>query len=273
MKLEKRSLLPIGLYLLYTFSITWFCWSVIIIGNRYFNTLWYGEPLAWILNAIGGLSPAISSYLIYQQFNKDFSEVSFVEFIFGKKINIKVWMIFGLYTVWRLLMIWIAFEVSKSITIRLIFAMTINLSFAIIFGGLEELGWRGILQPRLEKMFGYLPSVLTVGAIWGVWHLPLWLIKGTTQSEIPFELYLFSGIILTSSFTTLYKYTNNIFICVLSHAWFNVCIGLALYTDNNGALQINLNWKVIVLFVVELIASVVLGILYNRNNRRKVLSS
>jgi len=122
-------------------------------------------------------------------------------------------------------------------------------------------------------MFGYLPSVLTVGVIWSVWHLPLWLIKGTNQSEIPFGLYLFSGIILTSSFTTLYKYTNNIFICVLSHAWFNACIGLALSVGNNGVLQINLNWKVIVFFAVELIASVVLGILYNRNNRKKVLSS
>jgi len=272
-KLEKRSLLPIGLFLLYTFSITWFCWSIIIIGNRYFNTLWYAEPLFWIPYTIGGLGPAISSYLIHRQFNKDFSKASFVEFIFGNKIDIKVWLIFGLYTVWRLLMIWIGFEVSKSITIRLILSMMINLPFTIIFGGLEELGWRGILQPRLEKMFGYLPSILTVGVIWSVWHLPLWLIKGTVQNEFPFGVYLFSGIILTSSFTTLYKYTNNIFICVLSHAWFNVCIGLALYVGNNGALQLSLNWKVIVFFAVELIASVILGMLYNRNNRRRVLSS
>jgi len=273
MKQDKRSLQPIGFFLLYTFSITWLCWLIIIIGNRYFNTLLYGEPLFWIPYTVGGLGPAISSYLIYRQFNKNFSKVSFVQFVLGKEIAIKVWLIFGLYTVWRLLMIWIAFEVSKSITTRLILAMMINLPFTIIFGGLEELGWRGILQPRLEKMFGYLPSVLTVGVIWSVWHLPLWLIKGTNQSEIPFGLYLFSGIILTSSFTTLYKYTNNIFICVLSHAWFNVCIGLALSVGNNGVLQINLNWKVIVFFAVELIASVVLGILYNRNNRKKVLSS
>ena len=67
MKLEKRSLLPIGLFLLYTFSITWFCWSIIIIGNRYFNTLWYGEPLSWIPYTIGGLGLAISSYLIHRQ--------------------------------------------------------------------------------------------------------------------------------------------------------------------------------------------------------------
>jgi hypothetical protein len=49
----------------------------------------------------------------------------------------------------------------------------------------------------------------------------------------------------------------------------NGCIGLALYIGNNGALQLSLNWKVIVFFAVELIASIILGILYNF---RKVLS-
>ena len=73
----------------------------------------------------------------------------------------------------------------------------------------------------------------------------------------------FSGIILTASFTTLYKYTNNLFLCVLSHAWFNGCIGLALYVGNNGTLQLDLNWKVIVVFSLELIVSICLGIAYS----------
>jgi hypothetical protein len=122
---KKRSLNQISFFLLYTFSITWLSWLIIIVGNRYFNAFWYGEPLFWIP-------------------------------------------------------------------------------------------------------------------------------------------YLLSGIILTSSFTTLYKYTNNLLLCVLSHAWFNGCIGLALYIGNNGALQLNLNWKVIVVFSLELIVSVILGIAYRR---------
>ena len=92
------------------------------------------------------------------------------------------------------------------------------------------------------------------------------MIKGTVQSSFPFGLYLFSGIILTASFTTLYKYTNNLFLCVLSHAWFNGCIGLALYVGNNGTLHLDLNWKVIVVFSLELIVSICLGIAYSRRN-------
>lgn len=179
----------------------------------------------------------------------------------------KIWSIFGLYFIWRFFMIWYAFEIKKPIPFL---SLIINLPLIIPLGGLEELGWRGILQPRLEKEFNYLASVLMVGIIWGVWHLPLWLIKGTVQSEFPFALYLLSGMILTFSFTTLFKYTNNLFLCVISHAWFNDCIGLALYVDNNGALQLNLNWKVTLVFIIELIVSLILAVVYNREHSIKV---
>jgi membrane protease YdiL (CAAX protease family) len=141
--------------------------------------------------------------------------------------------------------------------------MIINLPLLILAGGLEELGWRGFLQPKLETAIHYVPSIFLVGIIWSVWHLPLWFIKGTVQSSFPFVLYLISGIILTSSFTALYKYTHNLFLCVLSHAWFNGCIGLALYIGNNGALQLNINGKVIAVFAIEFAVSIILGFMYN----------
>jgi len=263
MKIEIQAIKKIGLYLLYTFSITWFCWGSIIIGNRYLDMLWYGESLFWVLYTIGSLGPSISAYIIYRQFKEDFHEKYFVGFIFGKKLSKTALLIFTSYFIWRFFMIWIAFGIQKPISMNLIISMFINLILIIPQGGLEELGWRGILQPELEKICTFVPSVLIVGVIWGIWHLPLWLIKGTVQSEFPFVLYLLSGIILSFTFTTVYKYTKNIFLCVLSHAWFNVCIGLALYVGNDGALQLNLNWKVSVIFLLELIASLLLGILYD----------
>ena len=154
---KARSLNQIGFFLLYTFSITWLSWLIIIIGNRYFNALWYGEPLFWIPYAIGSWGAVISSYIIYRQFQEDFSEESFIKFVFGKKINGKIWLIFGLFTIWRLLMIWIAFGINKPISIL---SIIINFPFLILLGGLEELGWRGILQPQLEKVTNYLPSIL-----------------------------------------------------------------------------------------------------------------
>jgi hypothetical protein len=134
---KVRSLKQIGFFLLYTFSITWLSWLIIILGNRYFNALWYGEPLFWIPYAIGSWGPVISSYIIYRQFKENFSEASFVKYIFAEKINTKIWLIFGLFTIWRLLMIWFAFGINKPISIL---SIIINLPFLILLGGLEELG-------------------------------------------------------------------------------------------------------------------------------------
>ncbi|UUU43682.1 CPBP family intramembrane glutamic endopeptidase [Streptomyces sp. NBC_00162] len=37
----------------------------------------------------------------------------------------------------------------------------------------EELGWRCLLQPLLRTRFGVLASSVTVGVLWGLWHVPV----------------------------------------------------------------------------------------------------
>lgn len=256
MELKHQSLNLIKLFLLNTFSITWISWLLIIFCNKYFNTFSYGTPLFWIPYTVGSLGPAISAYIIYQKYKEDFAGETFLKYIFGGKLSAKVWLIFALFLVWRLFMIWFSFGLNKPISIL---SFLVNLPFIIVLGGVEELGWRGILQPKIEKIIFYLPSVFVVATIWNFWHLPLWFINGSVQSGFPFWLYFVSGLVLTASFTTLYKYTNNLFLCILSHAWFNYCIGLALYVGNNGVLQLNINWKVALVFTIEFIVSVGLG--------------
>lgn len=66
----------------------------------------------------------------------------------------------------------------------------------IVLGPLsEELGWRGYAQTRLQTRWNPLVSGLVVGMVWALWHLPIFLIPGTSQHElnVPF-LGFFSGI-------------------------------------------------------------------------------
>lgn len=265
MEQNKQSLYKIKLFICYTFLITWLCWFLIILCNKYFDIFGYGTPLFWIPYTIGGLGPAIGGYIIYLQFPENTGKSSFLKFIY-RKISGKIWVIFLLFLLWRFFMIWISFGIHQPIYIL---AMLINLPLLILLGGLEELGWRGVLQPQLEKVTTYFASILLVGTIWSIWHLPLWLIEGTIQSVFPFGLYWISGIVLTASFTTLYKYTHSLFLTILSHAWFNYCIALALFIDEKGVLQLDMNWKVMLVFALELIISIVLAIIYNRRENLK----
>lgn len=40
-------------------------------------------------------------------------------------------------------------------------------------GALEEFGWRGFVQPRLQERWSALTAALLIGVVWAVWHLPL----------------------------------------------------------------------------------------------------
>jgi membrane protease YdiL (CAAX protease family) len=60
------------------------------------------------------------------------------------------------------------FEVS------LVFA---GIAYGIVTGFFEELGWTGFAIPRLRAKYSNLSTGVIVGAVWGVWHFPLFLSK------------------------------------------------------------------------------------------------
>ncbi|MCS7478783.1 CPBP family intramembrane glutamic endopeptidase [Umezawaea endophytica] len=67
----------------------------------------------------------------------------------------------------------------------------------MVIGGplAEEPGWRGTAYPRLLATMGRVRAGLLLGAVWAVWHLPLFFISGTVQSEL--GLFTWSGLMFT----------------------------------------------------------------------------
>jgi len=56
----------------------------------------------------------------------------------------------------------------------------------LLGGGQEEFGWRGYALPLLEARSGIWLANIILGIIHAFWHLPLWFIKGTSQSYMNF---------------------------------------------------------------------------------------
>lgn len=56
--------------------------------------------------------------------------------------------------------------------------------YIILLGGplQEEFGWRGTLLDPLQERFGALWASFMVGAVWGIWHIPLFYIPMTRGS-------------------------------------------------------------------------------------------
>jgi membrane protease YdiL (CAAX protease family) len=47
----------------------------------------------------------------------------------------------------------------------------------------EEFGWRGFLLPRLRRIMPATPAIAVMSIIWGGWHLPMFLVKGSPQTD------------------------------------------------------------------------------------------
>lgn len=84
-------------------------------------------------------------------------------------------------------------------------AVLVQFALVLIIGGPlgEELGWRGFLLPGLAARHGWRRSSLIVGAIWGLWHLPLFYMAGTGQSQMPMPLFMASAVALSIVFARL----------------------------------------------------------------------
>jgi membrane protease YdiL (CAAX protease family) len=78
---------------------------------------------------------------------------------------------------------------------------------------LEEPGWRGFALPRVRKRMPAAWAALLVGAIWGLWHVPLFL---ALDANLPVSL----GLITMHGFFLgwLYLNTSSLLIAVLGHA-------------------------------------------------------
>jgi len=86
--------------------------------------------------------------------------------------------------------------------------MAFATTFAIYFFlNTEEFAWRGYALPRLQDRFGITKATFILGIIWGVFHLPLFLMKTGHPAGYPFPLYLLMTLAMTFSFTWVFNNT------------------------------------------------------------------
>jgi membrane protease YdiL (CAAX protease family) len=82
----------------------------------------------------------------------------------------------------------------------------------------EEYGWRGFALDRLQQRWNALTSSLILGVLWGLWHLPLHFISGTTQAVIPIWEFVLQTVVLTVLYTWLNNNTGgSVLVAILFH--------------------------------------------------------
>jgi membrane protease YdiL (CAAX protease family) len=89
----------------------------------------------------------------------------------------------------------------------------------------EEIGWRGFALPRLQRLYGPLVGSLVLGALWGLWHLPLFLIPSWDTphgSLLDVVLFIIWAVSVTIMFTWVFNNTrNSVLLAILAHGSIN----------------------------------------------------
>ncbi len=119
----------------------------------------------------------------------------------------------------------------------------------------EEVGWRGFALPHLQRRYNALLATLIVGALWGLWHLPLFFWADNPMSEYPFLPWFIGTVAETFVYTWLYNSTGG---SILLVALFHVVLNTA------GALIPGVS--VLVLAILYCLLAVALAAIFGSKN-------
>jgi len=214
------------LYFAIAFGFAWGCWGLAIAAQRAaLPPIAVGAP-----QVLGAFAPLFATLILtaLQGTTREF---------FARALRPKVgWhrVVFALFAPAILMLGAVAIHVALGAPapqFPLLWQwpwVAVNFVAVLLIGGPlgEEFGWRGFALPALQERFGALSSGLLLGAIWALWHLPLFWMQGTAQAPIPFALFFAMTLALGVIYTWLFNSTGgSVLLCILFHASINTWSG------------------------------------------------
>jgi uncharacterized protein len=264
MNKETRNLI---LFFLATFAATWATYFTIVING------WdpYTMP-GMVFLLIGGSAPSwVGVLMVLFTYDKAKRRDYFRRCISFKQIKLPYWA-FIIFVFPLMFMLNISLNVMTGdslpgmTNLKAFIAQPWIVPLALFMSFLsgpwsEEFGWRGYSLDPLLKRFGILRGSVILGFIWGIWHLPLFLMPQTWHGQMGFKFagfwtFMIYSIGLAMMMTWVYLKTNR-----------SILSGFMMHLANNfyGNLVLPYSDRVVVMQMVVILAlGLVLCILAER---------
>lgn len=170
-------------------GLSWIFWipMIFLVGDP------MGFPLI-LLTILGGLGPAAAEFILIFFKGGERLRRDYFQRIFNVRRISWLWAV-GILVLFPLLnaaatalSVWSGGPDPSWETAREFVAHPLTilpyLFMMFLFGPLpEELGWSGYALDGLQQKRSALSSSLIIGAVWAVWHLPLFFVEGTFQHD------------------------------------------------------------------------------------------
>ena len=204
-------------FLIYTFIIMGICWGTCMICSLNGLSL-QNDYFLFIPYMLGGWSPTIASYIALKKNGRVENFKDWLKNVFDFKHGLKAYLLVILLAVVYVFPQCIVSGYEKG---EPIYIMILAIPLMLLGGGLEEAGWRYILQPELEKKCPYVLSTIIVTIIWWLWHFPLFYIDGVGQQGHSYIAFGLGVLGMAFALACIRKCTNSVWLCVLLHCIVN----------------------------------------------------
>ena len=216
----------INKFIALTIGISWLIWLPLVLQSLGIIS---GTPGPGLLKLLGALSPAAAGLtltgisegsagvrkLLKNSFTA-YRSIGWLIFVLGGHMLITfiARMIFGLFET----------ELPESVMVTGPGSFVFFTVAVFFFGGGldEEIGWRGFLAEKLLNRMSPIKCIVLTGAIWIIWHLPLFWISGTNQKMLNFVEFAIPVAALNIMITWMYWRTRSVLLCALFHTFGNV---------------------------------------------------
>ena len=236
-------------YLVITFAIMILCWGTCvtcsICGIYLSDNFWLYLPYI-----LGGFSPTIASFIVLKQSGSVKNFKGWLKDIFDFKHKPLTYLMVIVFNIIVILPQCLVSGYEPGAPLYAIFVLVPMMLFG---GGLEEAGWRHILQPELEKKFGFTIATIFVSIIWWLWHLPLFFITGISQDGMSYWAFGIGVLGLSFALAAIKNKTNSTWLCILFHSIVN---SLPVIFTVNSDIPGNIVASVLLILVAYIIIKV-----------------
>jgi uncharacterized protein len=229
-------------YLALAFAITWVAWgSLVALVNA--GDASYGQVPYMALYVLGGLGPTIAAYLAVWFTRTQAPVAEFNRRVLRWRVRPGWYVVaLGLPALLGFVGIGVAVALRPALADSLRIAPWYRffelLPMMVVGGGLEEFGWRGVMQEEWGRTMGAGRAALLIGPVWALWHLPLFSLPGVTQFHAHFALFLLGIMGNALLLGWLYSRTDSILLCVLMHAAANTIVSMGIVVPSGHGLSL-----------------------------------
>lgn len=215
---------PVAGYVLLAYAMSWSLWSLASLT---------GAAVSFVLVVAGGFGPPLAAAVMLRLTGRSLREWA---------RSIAAWRVPLRFYVYALLLpaglqlgmnaaLWLGGAAVDwaSLPGRLPGYVASVAITAVLFGGMEEPGWRGYALPLLQDRHGPVVATMLLGLAWGIWHVPLY---GPAGFIVPLVLGVF--------YTWLYNRSGSVLLCILLHGSFTAAQDGLLLTEDSFTVDLTI---------------------------------